>query len=512
MAILDQYGRPIKVSQTDLKEAQTSRLASLHQEFAGHPVSGLTPQRLRRILEQAEQGDIVEQHNLFIDMMEKDAHIFAEMSKRCRVLLGLGYTIEPPPGADKKEQANAEFLQELITDIPDFEDIILDAADAIGHGFSCLEMEWGRHQNIWLPGDITHRPQSWFTLDRETRTELRLRGMSIDGEPLQPFTWITHTHRAKPGYVTRAGLHRVLSWPFIFKAFSVRDLAEFLEIYGLPLRLGKYPPGADDTEKATLMRAVAGIGHAAAGIIPQGMEIDFQEAAKGQGDPFMAMISWAEASQSKAILGGTLTSTAANTGLGSSQSDVQNEVRKDLRDSDARQIESTLTRDLLYPILALNGRIDNPRRCPRLKFDTDDPEDLDAKSKRDKVIFDMGFEPDEQYINDTYGGSWKKRATNDPQATAEGAPATAAAKAAFSLTEGDDGLDQLTADLTSGELNAQAEAMLGPLLALAESAPDQLLGRLADLYPEMATDQLEQRLAQIIFIAEIKGRIDAAEN
>ncbi|MFP3599880.1 DUF935 family protein, partial [Chryseobacterium sp. SIMBA_029] len=61
----------------------------------------------------------------------------------------------------------------------------------------------------------------------------------------------------------------------------MRDLAEFLEIYGLPMRLGTYPGGATEDEKFTLLRAVMDIGHRAAGIIPQGMQIDFKEAAKG---------------------------------------------------------------------------------------------------------------------------------------------------------------------------------------------------------------------------------------
>ncbi|MCO7025451.1 DUF935 family protein, partial [Vibrio paracholerae] len=94
------------------------------------------------------------------------------------------------------------------------------------------------------------------------------------------------------GYLSRRGLVRVLAWPFLFKNYSVRDLAEFLEIYGLPIRLGKYPEGATEKEKATLLRAVMSIGHNAGGIIPKGMDIDFQNAADGQSDPFMAMISW----------------------------------------------------------------------------------------------------------------------------------------------------------------------------------------------------------------------------
>nr|WP_321167236.1 DUF935 family protein [Pseudomonas aeruginosa] len=42
-------------------------------------------------------------------------------------------------------------------------------------------------------------------------------------------------------------MFRVLVWPYLFKNYSVGDLAEFLEIYGIPMRVGKYPTGA--TEK-----------------------------------------------------------------------------------------------------------------------------------------------------------------------------------------------------------------------------------------------------------------------
>src|SRR5699024_8553941 len=120
-----------------------------------------------------------------------------------------------------------------------------------------------------------------------------------------------------------------LAWPFLFKNYSVRDLAEFLEIYGLPMRLGTYPPGASDREKATLMRAVASIGHAAAGIIPEGMAIEFQEAATGASDPYVAMLDWCERTQSKIILGATLTSQADRGSNTNALGQVHNELRRD---------------------------------------------------------------------------------------------------------------------------------------------------------------------------------------
>ena len=115
-----------------------------------------------------------------------------------------------------------------------------------------------------------------------------------DGEELWAFGWLVHKHRSRSGLLVRGGLMRTLVWPYLFKNYSVRDLAEFLEIYGLPTRLGKYAVGADETDKTTLLRAVKEIGHNAAGIIPETMNIELLNAANGSSEPFMAMIDWAD--------------------------------------------------------------------------------------------------------------------------------------------------------------------------------------------------------------------------
>ncbi|MFP3454417.1 DUF935 family protein, partial [Bacillus sp. SIMBA_154] len=82
-------------------------------------------------------------------------------------------------------------------------------------------------------------------------------GNGIDApEALWDHAFLIHTHKAKSGYLVRGGLHRILAWPYVFKNYSVRDLAEFLEIYGLPMRLGTYTAGATESEKFTLLRAV----------------------------------------------------------------------------------------------------------------------------------------------------------------------------------------------------------------------------------------------------------------
>lgn len=390
VAIVDQFGRPIDSGRLK-QEPQTAALRMLHETFATHPSRGLTPPKLASILEDAERGNLIAQSDLFEDMEEKDAHIFAEMQKRKNALINIPWDIAPPENASAQEQKQAELTKELLKSIPDFEDILFDALDAIGKGFSCQEIEWQLLGRSWVPKAICWRPPSWFQVSQKDQNALRLRDNSAEGAELRPFGWIVHRHKAKSGYIARAGLHRVLSWPYLFKNYSVRDLAEFLEIYGLPLRLGMYPSGASEKEKATLLRAVIGIGHNAAGIIPTGMQIDFKEAAKGQHDPFQAMMDWCERSQSKAILGATLTSQADQSSNTNALGNVHNEVRHDIRDSDARQIASTLSRDLVYAVAVLNIPGINPQRAPRFVFDNGEAEDLALFSEAVPKLVGVGM-------------------------------------------------------------------------------------------------------------------------
>jgi phage gp29-like protein len=361
------------------KERQTDspQSAMLHREFAEHPSKGLTPARLAAIFIEAEQGNLIAQAELFMDMKEKDTHIAAEMGKREMAVKKLDWELRPPRDATASEKKNTKILQDLITDELDIGNLRMDALDAIGHGYSCIELGWGRtSQGLWFPNQVEHRPPTWFTCPPDQRNTLHLRDSSTSyGVPLQPFGWIPHFHKSRAGYIARTGLFRALVWPYLYKNYSVRDLAEFLEIYGLPIRIGKYPAGAGEPEKRDLLRSVLSIGHNAAGIIPDSMQLELQQVmASGNADSFMAMVNWCEASQSKAILGGTLTSSTGANG-NRSLGDVHNEVRLDIRDDDATQLDQTLSSYLVYPMAMLNGLFaDN--RCPSWVSDTQEPDDL----------------------------------------------------------------------------------------------------------------------------------------
>ncbi|MEJ1358328.1 MAG: DUF935 domain-containing protein [Candidatus Sedimenticola sp. (ex Thyasira tokunagai)] len=513
----DWLGRSAKRNQLD--EDQSSRIGWVGKEFENHPTRGLTPSRLASILANAEQGDLIAQLDLYEDMEEKDAHIFTELSKRKRVLQGLDWNIVPPRNATPQEEKVADQVAEWFEDLDNFEDIIFDMADGIGKGFSNLEIDWQREEKFLLP-HLTHRPARWFTVDQADRDKLLLRTDSGQGDELWPFKWITHIHKAKSGYIARGGLHRVLAWPFLFKNYSVRDLAEFLEIYGIPARLGTYPSGASDKEKRTLLQAVVNIGHNAAGIIPEGMMLEFKDAAKGAAGPFQSMIEWCEASESKAILGGTLTTSAQSTGMGSNLGDVHNEVRHDLRDADARQIAGTLTRDMVWPMTALNLPGIAPNRAPRFQFETQEPEDIKLMSEALPELVNIGFRiprswgheklqiPEAEEGEEVLGIATpavppKEKGANPGQA------ATAAAKAEAAEP---DLVDQQTTQLQE-ETTLNIDDLYDRIRTLMNEVEtmEELQDRLVEAYNYMDIDELSKVMQLGMSAAELAGRFDVQE-
>jgi phage gp29-like protein len=522
--IIDQYGNPIDTG--ILKEPQTSRIAQLENQYLTPMLAGLTPSKLSTILKQADDGDLLAQHRLFADMEERDAHLLCEMGKRKLAVMDLDWDIVPPRNATAKEKADAEWLKEVLTDAVDpFEDLLLAIMDGVGHGFSATELEWRREGKEMLPA-FHPRPQEWFRLDR-LRRALRLADASADGAQLQSFGWVLHTHgKAKTGYLGRMGLYRALVWPFLYKAYSLGDFAEFLETYGLPIVLGKYYQGASADEKSSLMRAVTALGHDARAIMPADMAIEIQKVtADGSGTPHLSMIGWAEGAESKAILGQVLSAEAKATGMGSGVANLHAEVRQDIRNADARQVAGTVTRDLLYPLLALNkGGIDSLARCSRLVFDTGEPEDLKALADSVKTLRESGMTtipvkwvhekariPEPVDGEATLGGEPSANPLANPAETS-GSPKPAALAALSAVPPAPTFADQAALDaaidaIPAGNMQAMSEALLAPILKLLDEAGsfDDALAGLAQRYPQMDTMRLEDLLARALFAAELWG-------
>jgi phage gp29-like protein len=505
-----------------------ARIGQLQREFAEHPGRGLTPKKLYDILEAAEQGDLRAQHELFEDMEEKDPQIAADLAKRRQLAAEREWQIVPPDNPSAAERRATEHAIEVFSGL-EVEDLILDLGSAIGHGWALLELPWARDGAQRFVEQPQFRPHAWFRLHPERQDELRLRDASHAGAELWPLGWVQHRHRAKAGYVARAGLHRVLAWPYLFQNYALGDLAKLLELYGLPARIGTYPKNATDKEKATLLRAVTSLGHNAAGIIPEGMAIEFMEAAgKSAGaDMFMVMLRWCEAAKSRAILGGTLTSGTSGDSNTNALGNVHERSQTSLIRSDARQYAGTINRDILWPMAALNFGITDRRRAPRFYLDTGETADLAHLAKTLPTFVDMGMHipvwwsheksgiPEATEEEIAAGRVLQPRTGAQPFGALKGARAQAiAALRARAPAPGADPVDAIVPAL-GRDAQPQVDGWLDQVERLLAAEPDltptELQSRLLDLYGGLPTDELVEIMSQAYVLATLRGMSEVSD-
>ena len=520
--LLDQYGQPFRLA--DVAEPQTARVVALQNTYIEGQLSGLTPARAAAILQRADQGDITAQHRLFEDMIDRDAHVQCEFSKRSGAVNTLDWSIAPPPDASRAEKKAAAWVEDVLRNaVDDLEDVVLAMMDGVGHGFAPIELEWALLGSERLP-KFHPRPQDWFRLDMQRR-ELRLNDATADGAALVSMGWIMHQpKKAKTGYLSRSPLHRVLVWPFIYKSYAVGDFAEFLETYGLPIILGKYYQGAQPEEKSSLMRAVTALGHDARAIMPKEMEIEINKVTgSGDGSVHLAMVDWAERSQSKAILGQVLSAEAKATGMGSGVADLQGEVRRDILQADARSVAGTLTRDLVYPLLAFNmPGFDGLRRCPRFEFDFGEAEDLKLYAESLPKLASGGAKIPVSWVHEklripeagedeaVFGAAPPppdpKNTPNLPSTAAD--PAQAALKAALPAPL-QDAADKMTLSLAD-QGDAQVGRWVDDINAMLDQADslEQFREQLLARYDKLPATDLVTVMATALAAIELRGRAD----
>ncbi|HHF5547567.1 TPA: DUF935 domain-containing protein [Haemophilus influenzae] len=537
MGFIDKVKNLLKGNETEPTQTDDAEVTATGRVLDDHPSAKITPSKLKQILEDAENGDIQAQHQLFMDIEEQDSSIAANMMTRKRSVLTLDWRIIEPRNATPAEEKLQAEIDELFYQYPNLEDLFIDLMDAVGHGFSALEIQWAQVDGKWVPKGFRPCPQSWFKLDKDDSLLLRTPANQM-GEPLRPFGWVVHRHKSRSTQLARDGLYRTLAWLYMYKHYSVRDFAEFLELYGMPIRIGKYGAGATNAEKRTLLRALAEIGHNAAGIMPESMQIELHNvanagAASGN-NPFLQMVDWCEKSIARLILGQTLTSGADGKSSTNALGNVHNEVRRDLMISDAKQIAQTITQQIILPYLQIN--VDPniaPHRIPYFEFDTKEYEDLSVFAEAIPKLTGIGVQISESWVRDKLGIpepqegelilSIPQGEKTDEKTTALSAVfnhgkdcSCGCRAAALSAQNGkkdeQDELDGLIDDaLANADFNQQLDPMMKQIVGviMASESYDEAQEKLIALYPDLTSESHQAYLASAVFLADLLGAANA---
>lgn len=536
--ILQRDGRPFKTADLT-EELAAPTLTGVRSVWTQSIAAGMTPARLAMILQAAADGNAHDYLSLAEEMEERDPHYAAVLGTRKRAISGLPPMVEAASD-DAADTKLADAVRELVRR-PAFGYLVDDQLDALGKGYSVSEIMWDRSGKTWEPQSYRHRDPRFFMFD--DASGLQKLGLLDDSQPGQPlpmpaYKFITHVPRLKSGIPLRGGLARLVAFGWLCKAYTMKDWVAFAEVYGMPLRLGRYGPGASERDVSILRQAVANIGSDAAAVLPRSMEIEFEQISSGGGsstDLFERLADWVDRQTSKAVLGQTMTTDAQSTGLGSNQAGVHNDVRGDITVADARQLSDTINRDLVRPYIDLNY---GPQRAyPKLDLQVIEPEDLQSLVAALDKLVPLGLKVGMSTIRDKFGlpdpdadeellgpaqpATPPVPPSGDqpppvPEASARNSASnpvkTAVEKALNRAGAPTDDIDDLTDELASeDDWEAQLEPLIDPIerLAAEVASADEFRARLPELLERMDAGQLIERLADATFRA--RGLGDAGD-
>lgn len=439
-----------------------------------------------------------------------DARVWAGVQSRRSGITSLEWEID----RGKAKSRQAKVIDEVFKQL-DLDRIIVEILDATLYGFQPLEVIWENTGGLVLPKDVKGKPAEWFVFSVDDNSlRLRTRNSWITGIELPERKFLCPqyfpTYRNPYGEPT---LSRCF-WPVVFKKGGWRFWVTFAEKYGMPFAVGKHPRGAQKEETNALADMLEQMVQDAVAVIPDDSSVEIIESA-GKGassDLYKSLINAANSEISTALLGHAGAGESTPGKLGNESGAM--EVRKDIIDSDKKLVEATINR-LIAWIYELNwGSGERP------VFGLYEEEEVDkTQAERDGILSkDTGLRFTKAYYRKNYGFDDEDIEISPPPAAPE-QPAQATSPTAipgsqFAEAESfpdQQAVDDLINSLSPEILQQQMETILKPVFAVFNESGSyqEAMEKLAELYPQLDTGEIEEQLQKMIFLSEAFGRVTA---
>lgn len=355
--------------------------------------------------------------------LKKDGHTYSVLNKRYLQVVSREWKVEAASSsrADKKAADMVRYhLTHLAARVEDedivavgFDALCYNLLDAILKGYKPAEILWGEDGSEIFPAQVKTRNQERFPFgvsDRTGKWEMRMFTPEdmVNGVPVQflyPRKFFVHSFGAVDDNPYGVGIGRTLWWNVFFKKQDIKFWLQFIDKFASPTAIGKYPKGATQEQKATLLKALNAIATDAGVAVPEGMEILLLEASRsGSISCYEGLAKYMDSEISKAVLGETLSTEVGDTGSYAA-AQTHDKVRMQLAKADADLLSDTLNRTLIKWITEYNFPNAKP---PRLWRDFGEQENLDSRVQRDKTLFDMGFKLKTEAVKEIYGDDYEE--------------------------------------------------------------------------------------------------------
>ena len=451
------------------------------------------------------------------DEVKRDPHAGSVLQTRCLAVVGKDWDVLPAesarktgrPAATTQEQKVADLVKKALVST-NFEQATQELLQAILYGFYVAEVIWKiKDGNIEISKIRSKHPRRFsFTQDREPRL-LTPQNM-IEGEELPGRKFMVFTYGSSDNPYGE-GLGQSLWWSVWFKKHGIKFWLLFLEKFGMPTSVGKYPPGTDPDQQQALLDAIDAIQNETGVKIPDTMTIDLLEASRQGKVTYETLCEYMDKQISKRVLGQTATTEGTPGKLGNEES--QQEVRHDILEADATLICELYNETLIPWIVDYN--FPGVTEYPQFVIRTEEEKDLKPLAERDEILTsNIGVPVGKKYFYDTYGIPEPEEGEETVQAQSAERRAQSApefAERRFSKEQ------QAIEGLVDASMNGTDKAMkglAGPVKKIVAEAKslEEIRDKLFETYSDMDPAEFEDLLARAMFVAELYGRAAIAES
>lgn len=379
-----QSGRPITDEIATVEK-------DIYQDYIGKTL--LNPDK---VLKSEAGGKGIE---LYEDLL-RDDKVGSTLQTRKLAVVGKEWDIEPA-SEKRADQKIAELVRQVLLGC-NYDAARRSLLSGLVMGFKPAEIMWEYSEGqVWIK-EIIGRASRRFVFDTERRLRLITLTNMIEGEELPERKFIVFTNDSDNGSPYGDGLGRLLYWPVWFKKNGVKFWSIYLDKFGSPTAIGKYPPGTEPKQQTALLDAIDAIQQESAIKIPDNMQIELLEATRsGAVNTYEGFCNFWNSAIAQIILGQTLTSDIGDKGSYAA-SQTHEDVRQDYLKADADALCELQNNGLIKWIVDYN--FPNVTAYPKVWIRTDPEKNLKPLAERDKIlIVDMGLPVAKKYLYETYG-------------------------------------------------------------------------------------------------------------
>jgi phage gp29-like protein len=333
----------------------------------------------------------------------RDDQCKSAFQQRRDAVLACDWDVEPA-SESAQDKAAAEFIREQLNGL-EWDRITDKMLYAVWYGHAVGECMWELEGTRVVLKDIKVRDRQRFGYDRERGLWLLDHPNGATRMPERKF-WVASTGADHDDEPYGLGLAHYAYWPVFFKRNDIKFWLLFLEKFASPTVKGRVSAATlkDTALREEVLRQLRAFSHDTAVLVPDGVEVDLLEASRTGATSYEDLKSAMDAALAKIILSQTMTT---DNGSSRSQAEVHEGVRDMVVKSDADLLCGSFNRQVVAWLTEWNFPGAKP---PRVWRKVEPPEDLVKRAERDAKIVALGYEPTEDYIRETYGDGWQKKA------------------------------------------------------------------------------------------------------